>query len=431
LRFFFVSGYNCVTDPARRLKEAGHDVLLAFEEGCNDTFDGLVEKADWRGFEEDPERIVVFDDTGHGALQDRLRAEGRLVVGGSEAGERLELDRHFGQDVCRSIGLPTAPCCEFSGFHEAIDFVDAHPRRWVVKRNGLDKHRILDYQGTAPDGRDVRSWLRFLAARRGQDFPARFLMQEHITGVEVAVGAFFNGRDWVMPYGVNFEHQRLMPGEIGPNTGEMYTTLWHRSDRQNRIFSETLEPMTDFFRAQHHVGYVDLNGIVNESGFHPLEWTVRFGMPIFMAHCRMLSGGLELAEFYRELAAGTLDRYETAPGYAISAVVAAPPFPCAGYETLSKGMPVFLPEDPDALEHIHFFEIRREPDGAYVTAGTHGYCFVVTDVAPTPEEAGRRVLRRIESIHGVPWLYRSDLGAGETEKLRLLAQYGFGVSVSA
>ena len=46
-------------------------------------------------------------------------------------------------------------------------------------------------------------------------------MQKYISGVEIAVGAFFNGNDFVYPINVNFEHKKLFPGNIGPSTGEM------------------------------------------------------------------------------------------------------------------------------------------------------------------------------------------------------------------
>ena len=39
----------------------------------------------------------------------------------------------------------------------------------------------------------------------------------------MAVGAFFNGNDFIYPINVNFEHKKLFPGDIGPFTGEMGT----------------------------------------------------------------------------------------------------------------------------------------------------------------------------------------------------------------
>ena len=61
-----------------------------------------------------------------------------------------------------------------------------------------------------------------------------FQLQKRVVGVEVAVGAFFNGKSFVHPININFEHKKLFPGNIGPPTGEMGTTMFW--SEPNRIF---------------------------------------------------------------------------------------------------------------------------------------------------------------------------------------------------
>ncbi len=56
-----------------------------------------------------------------------------------------------------------------------------------------------------------------------------------MTGVEVAVGAFFNGKEFVYPLNVNFEHKKLFPGNIGPSTGEMGTAMFWSGP--NKLFN--------------------------------------------------------------------------------------------------------------------------------------------------------------------------------------------------
>ena len=98
-----------------------------------------------------------------------------------------------------------------------------------------------------------------------------FLLQKYAQGVEIAVGAFFNGSDFVEPININFEHKRLFPNDIGPSTGEMGTsTFWVKP---NFVFDATLGKMREQLRASKYVGYIDINCIANGKGVWPLEWT--------------------------------------------------------------------------------------------------------------------------------------------------------------
>ncbi|HYA56099.1 MAG TPA: phosphoribosylglycinamide synthetase C domain-containing protein, partial [Nitrososphaerales archaeon] len=98
-----------------------------------------------------------------------------------------------------------------------------------------------------------------------------FQMQKFAEGVEIAVGAFFNGKEFIMPVCVNFEHKRLFPGELGPSTGEMGTAIYYT--RNNPVFERTLLKAKDKLAASRYVGYVDINCIANAKGIWPLEWT--------------------------------------------------------------------------------------------------------------------------------------------------------------
>ena len=148
MKFLFVINEVFSTDLARRLKEEGHDVRLCFlDRHDSDVFDGIVEKVDdWRPFARKRDWILVFEDTQKGRTQDALRREGKLVIGGSERGERLELDRAFGQEMCRKAGLPVVSYRDFRDFDSAIVFVRENPKRWVMKKAGRVDTRLVDYK---------------------------------------------------------------------------------------------------------------------------------------------------------------------------------------------------------------------------------------------------------------------------------------------
>ncbi len=222
MKFLFVSVEALSTDLAWRLKKEGHEVkFYTRSESEKDVGDGFVEKViAWEPLK-DWADVIVFDDLGFGETADKLRAEGKLVVGGSAYTDRLENEREFGQDELKSVGVNTLPSWNFNSFDAGVDFVRKNPDRYVIKPSGrAQNEKELLFVGQEEDGKDVLLVLEHYK-RNWSNKIKIFQIQKYANGVEVAVGAFFNGKDFVYPINVNFEHKRLFPNDIGPSTGEM------------------------------------------------------------------------------------------------------------------------------------------------------------------------------------------------------------------
>ncbi|NNF67877.1 MAG: phosphoribosylamine--glycine ligase, partial [Gammaproteobacteria bacterium] len=277
--FLFVSYDALITDTAWQVSKEGHAVKYFIDaEDSKAIGDGFVPKVDDWEAELDWADVVVFDDVlGHGKLAERVRAAGKLAVGGTEYTDKLEDSRSFGQDELKRLGISIIPFQEFTSFDEAITFVEQNPARYVIKPSGEAQNiKRLLFVGEENDGRDV---IHVLKAYKNvySDRVKVFQMQRRVTGVEVAVGAFFNGRRFVTPININFEHKKLFPGNLGPSTGEMGTSMYW--SKPNRLFSSTLKKMEQKLAEEKFVGYIDLNCIVNGKGIYPLEFTPRFGYP--------------------------------------------------------------------------------------------------------------------------------------------------------
>jgi len=166
-----------------------------------------------------------------------------------------------------------------------------------------------------------------------------FQIQKFATGVEVTVGAFFNGKDFVLPALINFEHKRMMNDNIGPSTGEMGTLgFWSGAIP---LFRDTLARMRD--RIQGYVGYFDINCSATSRGIFPLEITPRFGYPTINLQ---IEGVLsKWGESLHALARGESFTLRTKRGFQVAVVVPVPPFPFAdreAFEKYSAGAPVIL-----------------------------------------------------------------------------------------
>jgi phosphoribosylamine---glycine ligase len=202
-----------------RLIEGGHEVRVSIAEPlARGTLAGIVPQTDrWEAElgwirEAGRDGIVLFENVaeGRGELQDRLRADGFQVIGGSAFGDRLETDRAYAQTILAEIGLPTARVHEFDDAAAANAFLAANPGRYVLKFNGAANQQ--NYVGQLADGADVRAMLR---ARATASAPLGFILMEHLDGVEMGVGAYFDGREFLQPACLDWEHKRFFPGDLG------------------------------------------------------------------------------------------------------------------------------------------------------------------------------------------------------------------------
>ncbi|MDB4960114.1 MAG: phosphoribosylglycinamide synthetase [Myxococcales bacterium] len=431
MRILGVGDYNDFGSLYLRLAAEGHDVRVHIAEpDSRDVLAGMVELTpSWEQElpwirEAGPDGLILFEDAGRGELQDRLRREGYRVVGGSAIGDRLEQDRAYGQEVLRGSGLHTLASHPFTDFDEAMAFIAHHPGRYVLKFNGSFLPSDMNYVGMREDGADVVAALTRHRRTWADDYDEdpEFILMEFVKGIETGLGAFFNGREFVGPINLDWEHKRFFAGDLGELTGEMGTVVTYRGGE--KLFDATLARVAPILREAGHVGYVNLNTIINDRGIWPLEFTCRFGYPGFA----ILSALFEepCATILQRIGSGSSTPLATYDGFAVGVVLTVPPFPYHhGYEELSKGMPICLPADLTAEErtHLHFGEVAM--DGAQlVTAGQVGYIMVVTGRGATIADAQRAAYALAGKVAIPNVRYRNDIGdalrtAGLSELTRL------------
>ena len=75
------------------------------------------------------------------------------------------------------------------------------------------------FVGSFDDGSDVAALLRLRALAPGE----RFILMDHVEGIETGVGAYFNGERFLRPACLDWEHKRFFAGDMGELTGEMGT----------------------------------------------------------------------------------------------------------------------------------------------------------------------------------------------------------------
>jgi phosphoribosylamine--glycine ligase len=401
-----------------RLLTEGHEVkIFASDPLAQGTMAGLVEhtsnwenELDWIKAAGE-QGIILFENVAQarGALQDKLRKDGFHVVGGSAYGDRLENDRAFAQRILADIGLQTAEVLEFNTIESASQFIDEHPARYVLKFNGPKFSSYDNYVGKLSDGADVRALLRTKLFFEEQSEALSFVLMQHIEGVEMGVGAYFNGVNFIGEACLDWEHKRFFPGNLGELTGEMGTIATF--DRSRNFFERTLKWMTPMLAAGGYCGYINLNTIVNERGIWPLEFTCRFGYPGFA-----VLGPLQQTS-WAELFRAMISRRGNAtmlPGFCAAIVLTTPPFPY-DRETV-KEAPVGLPVMFDGelseqdRDRLYFGEVGVVK-GQLVTSGMYGWTMVATAVAESIGEARYKAAALADRVIVPNVRYRRDIGA--------------------
>ncbi|MDD5625757.1 MAG: phosphoribosylamine--glycine ligase [Patescibacteria group bacterium] len=423
LKFLFVSLESLSGDLAWQLKKEGHEVKCYIKAKSDaDVYDGFVEKIDdWKKYVDWCD-IVIFDDVEFGSDAEKLRQTGKPVIGGSVYTDQLEIDREFGQIELKKYGINILPHYNFSNYDEAINFIKTNPGLYVFKPcgNTPSGNKGLLFLGQEEDGRDILALLEKNKEVWQKKAPV-FQLQKCVSGVEIAVGAFFNGQEFIRPIIVNFEHKRLFPGDLGPFTGEMGTAVfWAKT---NPIFEATLAKMKPALAQSGYRGYIDLNCIVNGRGIYPLEFTSRFGYPILQIQLEGIT--TPIGEWLEKLARGENFELKTKKGFQVGTRIMLPTYFTSDKAVVEtyKDLPILF-KKPDNLDGIHIEDVKLI-EGTWRVAGDSGCLLVVAGSGTTMDDAREQVYSRIKNIMVPNMFYRVDIGSKWSEDSDKLQTWGY------
>lgn len=422
-------------DLAMRAAANGHDVrycLGTYHPQKSPVGRGLVEReADFMRGARWADLIIAGGSDYFLPHMDRLRAEGKLVVGSCVEACLWETDRATGMGVFRAAGIPVAPYRTFHDYDQAIAYVKRQGTPFASKPSGHCDDKALSY--VANSASDL-IYMMERWKRNGKRQGLEFILQEKISGVEFAVGAWFGPGGFVEEWEENFEHKKLMPGNLGPNTGEMGTVS--RWTGKSKLADKVLKPLARFLDRARFVGCVDVSVIIDEEGTPwPLEFTTRGGWPALNLECSAFD--CDLVEFFAGLAQGKPPRRVHRLDEVVAGVVVAiPDFPYS-HATAKEvvGVPVYGLTDR-LMQHVHPAQMMagEAPDDqgnkqpSYVTAGD--YVMVCTGSGESvrkARDAAYRVVRQIE-IPSNPF-YRNDIGDRCRRDIDELQRHGFALGL--
>jgi phosphoribosylamine--glycine ligase len=274
-------------DLTIRAMQAGHQVKMFLSPASKhkDVGQGIVPRVhDWRQWMKWADLIFLANVADYLDELQPYFEKGFPIFGTNKYAAQLEIDRMEGQRIFEACGIETIPFEVFDSLADAEAFVWKTKRRFVSKPNG-DVARSLSYVSKSPADMIfmLRKWTKQNIAVK------KFILQEFVPGTEIAVSGWFGPSGWASVFCENFEHKKLMAGDIGPNTGEMGTAVKYVTE--SKLAEELLEPLTEALHALKFVGSCDVSVLMTPEGkLHPMEFTMRPGWPYFFIQTHLHKG---------------------------------------------------------------------------------------------------------------------------------------------
>ena len=447
-----------------KLKSEGSEVIV-FEEADLKTLEGLVTKMPFDQLKTeiaklDKEKdLIIFEDCDFGDIPVKLRDKGYNVIGGSEKTDKMEKDRQLGGKIAELAGLKVPQMHKIASLKEGIQFVKDKPQRYALKQQGkIDDIKGLNHLSKLDDGKDLINQMEWLDKRWVKGLKQDFILQEFVDGHEVAMGAYFNGKEFMKDKDgdeiceLNFEHKALAVGDRGQATGEMFTLIKFCKAKDCKLFQETLEKIKPILLKLNYRGCIDINSIIKDGEVYFLEFTNRFGSPATSGHLPLMKG--KWSDFLYAMARGEQIDFEIDSRWLIVAMLVTAPFPSGNDDKIRTLIEAKYEKTPpkndderkelldvrlvDSLDQIILF--KEQPtkeemkminldyvykDGELKVSNSAGYAVTVNGLGETPKEAGEKVEKLLKKFILPKSFWRNDWTSHYDKSKKDLIKWGY------
>jgi phosphoribosylamine--glycine ligase len=373
--------------------------------------------------------VNLFNEKAVTAELDKFRDFGLPVFGPSAKSAELERNRGLGMKLFAEYGLDVPHYETFKTLDEAIAFAWKADQPYCFKPLGDEDNKALTYVSRGPD--DLVGWLE-MQRDNGMKLKGSCILQEKIDMIcEVGISGWM-GKNGFLPgkYNVNFEYKKLMPGEYGPNTGEMGTVCKYVDG--GRLVDEVLLPFEDVLVEMGHIGDFDVGAGVDSKGrIRPFECSARFGFPStpILLQCHTC----DPVEWMREAAVSGKDLLEVDTRTSLGVLMCRPPFPTKNEDPQSNCgyLITGIEEVWDSVSPVGMMVGKGPVQGedglkkgpVYQTAGD---CVcVVTALGADVHDVIPQVYATVDKIKFSDPIVRIGIGEDLEEKLPKVKAFGF------
>lgn len=340
---------------------------------------------------------------------DLFAADGRAIVGPSQAAAALESSKAFAKDFMARHRVPTAAYRVCDSGSDALAQLDRGEFGYpvVIKADGLAAGKGVVIASDRPAAEAaVKS---IMLDRRFGAAGDRVVLEQFLTGQEASYFLLADGASFVRLSSAQ-DHKRIFDEDRGPNTGGMGAfapSPLVTADLDRRIVEEVVRPVLEGMvdEGRPYRGFLYVGLMLTPDGPKVVEFNVRLGDPETQVVLPMLAE--ELSWLLGEAATGALPSrpasFSNEPH--VGVVLAARGYP----ENVEAGQPIFGIEEAAAIPGALVFHAgTQKREGQLVVAG--GRVLTVVGRGATFGSAIETAYRAVERVRFEGMQFRRDIG---------------------
>ena len=352
--------------------------------------------------------MVAPDDPLAAGMVDALTENGIRAFGPCKAAAQIEASKVFSKALMKKYNIPTATYEVFTDSQSAIEYLRRPEQKFpaVLKADGLALGKGVVLPENLADAEAAA--IEMLDHGQFGDSSKRIVIEEYMTGPEVTVLAFTDGKT-VVPMVSSQDHKRAYDGDKGLNTGGMgaFSPSRHYTPEiaaqcMKEIFLPTVQALASEGIVYKGVIYFGL--MLTPNGPRVIEYNARFGDP--ETQCVLPRLKTDLIDIFDAVIDGTLDQVNVEwKDEACACVVMA----SGGYPlSYEKGYPISGIAEAEAKGVTVFHAGTAMKDGAFCNNGGRvlGVTALGTDLQAALDQA-------YAGVHCIDWKdvhYRTDIG---------------------
>lgn len=351
--------------------------------------------------------FVAPDDPLVLGMVDAMEEAGIRAFGPRKNAAIIEGSKAFSKNLMKKYNIPTAGYEVFTDSKSAIEYVKKGTFPTVIKADGLALGKGVIIANNLEEATEAIKDM--IDDKKFGDSGSRVVIEEFLTGPEVSVLAFTDGKT-VVPMVSAQDHKRAYDNDEGLNTGGMGTFSPSRlyddakaKECMENIFIPTINAMNAEGRTFKGVLYFGL--MMTNNGVKVIEYNCRFGDPETQVVLPRLK--TDLVEIMEAVIDERLSEIniEWADNAAVCVVMASGGYPVA----YKKGYEISGLDKVSKMDNMVVFHAGTAlDDGKVVTSG--GRVLGVTAVSDNLDMAIKKAYEGVAEISFTDEFHRNDIG---------------------